>query len=214
MKNKLLFLLFLLVPTALAAQEHKTSPATNYTPGRWYAGVSYGLPRFYYVGSYRSVMGYGGYQLGRHFSVQLGAFYQQIRYEGGSQVLDPPYYADGTRTAPISENLFGVPLWLRASLFKPERRFNVYLLTGFTATRQNREEQYVTVTGGAATGQGSRRVRSTGLYYETGLGVQGRVWNRFFVTAELIPLAFRLSGSPTGTSPSLPYNVGIRYEFK
>lgn len=214
MKNKLLFLLFLLVPAVLAAQEHNPSPKATYTPGRWYAGVSYGLPRFYYVGSYRSVMGYGGYRLGLHFSVQLGAFYQQIRYEGGSQVLDPPYYADGTRTAPTSENLFGVPLWLRASLFKPERRFNVYLLTGFMATRQNRQEQYVTVTGGAATEQGSRRVRSTGLHHQMGLGVQGRIWNRFFVTADLMPFHIRLGGNPDGAFPSLPYNVGIRYEFK
>jgi hypothetical protein len=102
----------------------------------------------------------------------------------------------------------------RASLLGPERRFNVYLLTGFTATRQNREEQYVIVAGGAAIEQGSRRVRSTGLYYQMGLGVQGRVWNRFFVTAELMPFAVRLSGDPNGAFPSLPYNVGVRYEFK
>jgi hypothetical protein len=143
MKNKLLFLLFLLVPAALAAQEHKPLPKTNYTPGRWYAGVNYGLQRFFYGGSYRNVMGYGGYRLGRHFAVQLGAIYQQIRYEGGLTYIDPPYYADGTRSAPTSENLFGVPLWLRASLLRPERRFNVYLLTGLTAAWQNRQEQIV-----------------------------------------------------------------------
>jgi hypothetical protein len=33
MKNKLLFLLFLLAPAALAAQEHNPSPKKNYTPG-------------------------------------------------------------------------------------------------------------------------------------------------------------------------------------
>lgn len=214
MKNKLLFLLFLLVPAALAAQEHGPSPKANYTPGRWYAGVNYGLQRFSYVGSYRSVTGYGGYRLGRHFSVQLGALYQHIGYENDLRYMEPPYYADGTRAVPTSESLFGVPLWLRASLLRPERRFNVYLLTGLTATRQNREEQYVVVAGGKAIEQGSRRVRSTGLYYQMGLGVEGRVWNRFFVTAELMPYAIRLGGNPDGAFPSLPYNVGVRYEFK
>jgi hypothetical protein len=214
MKNKLLFLLFLLVPTALAAQEHNPSPKTPYMPGRWYAGINYGLQRFHYVGSYRNVMGYGGYRLGRHFSVQLGALYQRIGYEGGSTFIDPPYYADGTRAVPTSESLFGVPLRLRASLLRPERRFNAYLLTGLTATWQNRQEQYVTVAGGAAIEQGSRQVRSRELYYEMGVGVQGRVWNRFFVTVELMPFARRLSNNPDRAFPSLPYNVGIQYEFK
>jgi hypothetical protein len=215
MKNKLLFLLFLLVPAALAAQEHNPSPKANYTPGRWYAGVNYGLQRFSYVGSYRNVMGYGGYRLGRHFSIQLGAIYQQIgNDERSSTYIDPPYYADGTRAVTTSENLFGVPLWLRASLLRPERRLNVYLLTGLTAAWQNRQEQYVIVAGGTAVEQGSRQVRSTGLYYQIGLGVQGRVWNRFFLTTELMPYAKRLGGNPDGSSPSLPYNVGVRYEFK
>jgi hypothetical protein len=159
-------------------------------------------------------MGYGGYRLGRHFAVQLGAIYQQIRYEGGLTYIDPPYYADGTRSAPTSENLFGVPLWLRASLLRPERRFNVYLLTGLTAAWQNRQEQYVRVAGGAAIEQGSRWVRAQEMYYQIGLGVQGRVWNRFFLTAELMAYAKRLGGNPDGSSPSLPYNVGVRYEFK
>ncbi|MBD0259761.1 MAG: hypothetical protein ICV83_28925, partial [Cytophagales bacterium] len=94
------------------------------------------------------------------------------------------------------------------------RRFNAYLLTGLTAAWQNRQERYVIVAGGAATEQGSRRVRSQEMYYQVGLGGQGRVWNRFFVTAELMAYAKRLSGNPKGESPSLPYNVGIRYEFK
>lgn len=214
MKNQLLFLLFLLVPAALAAQEPNPSPKADYTPGRWYAGATYGLQRFFYVGSYHNVTGYGGYRLGRHFSIQLGAIYQQTRYEGGLTYIDPPYYADGTRAAPTSENLFGVPLWLRASLLRPERRFNIYLLTGLTATWQNRQEQYVIVAGGAAVEQGRRRVRAQEMYYQIGLGVQGRVWNRFFVTAELMAFAQRLSGNSGGSSPSLPYNVGVRYEFK
>lgn len=212
MKNKLL--LFLLAPAVLMAQENQQVAKTDYTPGRWYAGASYGLPGIHYAGSYSSVMGYGGYRFARHFAVQLGAFHQQNQYFGGKFATDPPYYSDGTLTATRSENMFAVPLWLRVSLLKPERRFNVYLLTGFTATWQSRREQYVVVAGGAALDQGSRQFYSTGLYYQVGLGAQARVWNRFFVTAELMPIAIRLSGNPNGNFPSLPYNLGIRYEFK